>query len=194
MVLPKVNERLGRRKITSARRTTARAIRANKISTINCTEVATLCTKSSLSQLKSNYHQNLLELKAAHNTGEKPPHELLSDRCGPRCRPLTVSITAGVRFYICIDIRCRTATIGSIAASGWAVRNRQRRDEFYVCRIEGLLRAVKPISRSQWSDGYGADSGPSRGEPCRRALRPIEASKAAICNGRFTSTPAVRSA
>ena len=33
-------------------------------------------------------------------------------------------------------------------------------------------RAVKPISRSQWNDGFGADSGPSRGDACRRALRP----------------------
>jgi hypothetical protein len=39
--------------------------------------------------------------------------------------------------------------------------------------------------------GYGADSGPSRGAPSRRALRPIEASKAAVCWVRFTSTPAV---
>jgi hypothetical protein len=33
------------------------------------------------------------------------------------------------------------------------------------------------------------DFGPSRGDPYRRALRPIEASKAAIRNGCFTSTP-----
>ena len=52
--------------------------------------------------------------------------------------------------------------------------------------------AVKPISRSQWNDGYGADSGPSRGDPCRRAYRPIEASKTVVCDVRNTSTPAVR--
>ena len=60
---------------------------------------------------------------------------------------------------------------------------------------QGLpLRAVKPISRSQWNGGYGADSGPSRGDPCRRAFRPIEASTDAISNGSYTSTPAVRCA
>ena len=45
------------------------------------------------------------------------------------------------------------------------------------------------ISRLRSNDGYGADSGPSRGERRRRAIRPIEASKAAIGNGCFTSTP-----
>ena len=34
------------------------------------------------------------------------------------------------------------------------------------------LRAVKPISRSQWNGGFGAHCGPSRGDPCRRAVRP----------------------
>ena len=56
---------------------------------------------------------------------------------------------------------------------------------------ERALRAVKAISRSQLNDGYGPDSDPSRGDQCRRALRPIEASKAAIRDGCFTSTPAV---
>ena len=38
---------------------------------------------------------------------------------------------------------------------------------------QGLpLRAVKPISRSQWNAGYG-HSGPSRVDPFRPALRPI---------------------
>ena len=32
--------------------------------------------------------------------------------------------------------------------------------------------AVMRLSRSQWNDSYGAHSGPSRGECCRRALRP----------------------
>ena len=36
---------------------------------------------------------------------------------------------------------------------------------------------------------YGADCGPSQGDSCRRAFRPIGASKAATCNGRFTSKP-----
>jgi hypothetical protein len=41
------------------------------------------------------------------------------------------------------------------------------------------------------NDGFGADSCPSRDDPCRRALRPIEASKAAGYYVRSTSTPAV---
>jgi hypothetical protein len=36
------------------------------------------------------------------------------------------------------------------------------------------LRAVKPISRSKWNDGVAADSGPSRGDRCRGALRQSE--------------------
>src|SRR5208282_2868153 len=60
------------------------------------------------------------------------------------------------------------------------------------CAEGSSLRAEKPISRSQWNAGYGADSGPSRGDLRRRASRPIEASKAAIRNVRLTSTPAVR--
>ena len=50
--------------------------------------------------------------------------------------------------------------------------------------------AVKPSS--QRNGGFGADSGPSRGDYTRRAFRPIEASKVAICNGRFTSSPVRR--
>src|SRR5271166_1467826 len=45
---------------------------------------------------------------------------------------------------------------------------------------EAALRAVNPISRSKWNGGFSVHSGPSRGDPCRRALRPIEASKAPI--------------
>jgi hypothetical protein len=48
------------------------------------------------------------------------------------------------------------------------------------------------ISRSRWNGGYGADSGPPRGNPCRPALRPLEVPKPAILNVSFTSTPAVR--
>src|SRR5580704_5497742 len=33
--------------------------------------------------------------------------------------------------------------------------------------------AVKPISRSHLNDGFRANSGPSRGDLCRRALRPF---------------------
>ncbi len=39
--------------------------------------------------------------------------------------------------------------------------------------------------------GYGANSGPSRADPCRRAYRPIEAPKSTGCYVRITSTPAV---
>jgi hypothetical protein len=41
--------------------------------------------------------------------------------------------------------------------------------------------SVKPISRSQWNGGFGAHSRPSRRAPRRRAFRPIETSKAAVC-------------
>ena len=50
---------------------------------------------------------------------------------------------------------------------------------------------VNRILGPQSNDGYGEDSGPSRRDPCTRANRPIEASKAAIRNGCFTSTPPV---
>jgi hypothetical protein len=40
--------------------------------------------------------------------------------------------------------------------------------------------------------GFGSDSGPSRGDASRRAIRPTEASKAAVCYVPNTSTPAVR--
>jgi hypothetical protein len=52
---------------------------------------------------------------------------------------------------------------------------------------QGLLRAVNPISRSQRNDGFGAHSGPSRGDPCRRALRPTATYAVAICYVCFTS-------
>jgi hypothetical protein len=48
---------------------------------------------------------------------------------------------------------------------------------------------VKRASASQWNDSYRAYSSPSRGKSCRRAIRPIEAFKATIRNGCFTSTP-----
>ena len=44
---------------------------------------------------------------------------------------------------------------------------------------------------SRWNDGFRANFCPSQSEPCTRAFRPIEASKAAICNGRYTSRAAV---
>jgi hypothetical protein len=48
---------------------------------------------------------------------------------------------------------------------------------------ERLLRAVKRSSRSQCDGRYGSLSGRSSGGPYRGAIRPIEASKAAIRNG-----------
>jgi hypothetical protein len=45
-----------------------------------------------------------------------------------------------------------------------------------------------PISRLRWNGGFGACSGPSRGDPFRPAIRPIEASNAGICYGRFTTS------
>jgi hypothetical protein len=52
--------------------------------------------------------------------------------------------------------------------------------------------AVRLISRSQTNGGLGAHSGPSRSNPCKRAFRPIEASKVAVRYVRNTATPAVR--
>jgi hypothetical protein len=51
---------------------------------------------------------------------------------------------------------------------------------------------VKRISRSQRNDGFGADSGPSRGDPRIGAIRPTETYAAAICYVRFTSFPVRR--
>jgi hypothetical protein len=57
---------------------------------------------------------------------------------------------------------------------------------------EFRLWAVKPISRSQWNGGFGADSGRSGGDPRRRAIRPFEASKTVVCYVRNTSRAAGR--
>jgi hypothetical protein len=64
-----------------------------------------------------------------------------------------------------------------------------RGDAAHKPAVEGIpLRAIKPISR-EWR--VSPNSGPSRGGPRRRASRPIEASKDAVCYVRLTSTPAV---
>ena len=58
----------------------------------------------------------------------------------------------------------------------------------------GLRRqggAGERLSRSQRNDSFGRDSGRSRGDTRRLTFRPIEAFKATIRNGCFTSTPAV---
>jgi hypothetical protein len=58
----------------------------------------------------------------------------------------------------------------------------------------GIKSAVKRTPRPQLNDGYGADTGPSGGDPFRPVVRPFEASKASVCYVRNTSTPVVRSA
>jgi hypothetical protein len=44
---------------------------------------------------------------------------------------------------------------------------------------------------SQRNGGFGTHFDPSRGAPRKRAIRPIEASKAAICNGSFAQIAVV---
>jgi len=65
-------------------------------------------------------------------------------------------------------------------ASGTNGRSRRIADEGDL-GLERLNWAAKASSRSQSNDGYRADCGRSRGGLCRGAIRPIEASKAAIC-------------
>ena len=57
----------------------------------------------------------------------------------------------------------------------WVIRDEGRLS--LCCRLPlapsiRLLWAVRPISRSRWNGRFGAESGPSRGDPCRRASRP----------------------
>src|SRR6516162_9904964 len=52
-----------------------------------------------------------------------------------------------------------------------------------------LLRAVKPISRSQWNGGFGADSGTSRGDPCRRAFHPTSHSHSTVKSTTVVESP-----
>jgi hypothetical protein len=40
-------------------------------------------------------------------------------------------------------------------------------------RVAYFRLGGEAISRSQWNDGYSANSGPSRGDPCRGANRPF---------------------
>ena len=56
-----------------------------------------------------------------------------------------------------------------------------------VLRVGLRLRVVGAISRSQWNDGFRPNSGPSRGGPCKGAIRPIEASKKVVCDVRNPS-------
>jgi hypothetical protein len=61
-----------------------------------------------------------------------------------------------------------------------------------VMAVPIVLQGWWSLSRSQWNGSYGANSGLSRGDLCRRAVRPIQAFKAKVAFVRFTSTPAVR--
>ena len=58
------------------------------------------------------------------------------------------------------DLRRRKPPEAGTAAAGTAQR-------------EGPFRVLNAVSCSQWSGGFGAHSGPSRGDPCTRASRPI---------------------
>jgi hypothetical protein len=63
---------------------------------------------------------------------------------------------------------------------------------FAVFREALVVSALATISRGRRASHsvkarFGADTGPTRDCRRRRAIRPIEASKVAICNGRFTS-------
>ena len=58
-----------------------------------------------------------------------------------------------------------------------------------LCEIED---EEGPLNGAR-DDGYNADSGRSRGGSCRGAIRPIEASRVAVCYVRFTSIRAIRS-
>src|SRR3984957_14629870 len=55
------------------------------------------------------------------------------------------------------------------------------------------LRALKANSRSQWNGVCGADSGPSQGDPGRRAYRPIGTSRATLRDVLFTAIAGVQS-
>ena len=48
---------------------------------------------------------------------------------------------------------------------------------------------MKLISCSPCKDSFRLDFGPSRGNHCTRAFRPIEAPKGAVCYGPLTSKP-----
>jgi len=54
---------------------------------------------------------------------------------------------------------------------------------------QGLLRAVKGTPRSQLYVGYGANSGPSRGDPWRRAFRPFHRFRDRRSEGRTRPKP-----
>jgi hypothetical protein len=64
-------------------------------------------------------------------------------------------------------------------------------------RADDLRSAERSPTRSEHTNRNvcsGADFGPSRGDPCRRAFRPIEASRPANRDVSLTSIPAGRSA
>jgi hypothetical protein len=80
------------------------------------------------------------------------------------------------------SVRARRSRLPSASANVGAAsgndgsRRGGRHGSLYFCRFRRPLRAVIVISRSQRNAGFRSDSGPSRGRPCRRGLRPIEAS------------------
>ena len=87
-----------------------------------------------------------------------------------------------------------TATNGPSQACAKPGCRRNERSRFGRKRSRckaGSSASVKPISRSHWNDGYGADSGSSRGDSRRRAFRPISTSPRATGYVRFTSTPVI---
>ena len=91
------------------------------------------------------------------------------------------------------DLQGRLRT-RSLRSNAIAIVTESPFEMFLRCLGRGPLRAVKAIARSQWNGGFGVHCGPSQGDPCTRALRPIATSTLASSDGRFTSTPAGRSA
>jgi hypothetical protein len=58
----------------------------------------------------------------------------------------------------------------------------QALDGRHPVSLRGQVRSERCslFSHSHWNAAFSADSGPSRGGPCRPAIRPIEASKAGV--------------
>jgi hypothetical protein len=59
---------------------------------------------------------------------------------------------------------------------GCAVNARNRFRDALLAPRSILLRTLRPILRSQWNAGFCADSGRSRGDPSKGAIRPFETS------------------
>jgi hypothetical protein len=78
---------------------------------------------------------------------------------------------------LCVDLVCLSTAVEARSPDIIAWGEERRRYP---------LPAVRRVSRSQWNGGFGADSGPSRGDPIRPAFRPMEASKSVVCYVRST--------